>query len=430
MKHINTLLFFLLIFSHIQGQNVPPQDIKKVAPNDTIVPWKGPPEDQLKEIKKVKIEKLSDSTGNEPKKTILVDTTKQNKYGDLLNDDTAYNKKYPLWIPLTMVVGTNIIVWSLDRYLINAPYSHIGLETWQYNIRKGWEWDDDRFGINFIGHPYSGSMLFNTGRANGYNYLESGAFAVTGSLMWEYFGENTRPSYNDIITTPVNGAFLGEMFYRLSSNVLDDRTRGAERVFREILAGIIDPKRGLNRLLQGKTFRTTNKEIYQKEPLNVTLYGGLHKINYEPGSVLGSGSGNIMFNLKFDYGNPFELRLRKPFDFFKFRMEMDFGVGRKILSDVNGYGILFGQNYNYPKHSILVGGFQYYDYWDNKSFELGAIAFGGGVFSKLPVSKTSILYTNASITNTYPHYFSCWHNRNENTTSIGSVSNSIFYNGF
>jgi hypothetical protein len=49
------------------------------------------------------------------------------------------------------------------------------------------------------------------------------------------------------------------------------------------------------------------------------------------------------------------------------------------------------------KHSILFGIFQYSDYWDNKTFELGAIAFGGGVFSKLPISKTSELYTNIHI---------------------------------
>ncbi|MCW3117806.1 MAG: hypothetical protein JWM28_1888, partial [Chitinophagaceae bacterium] len=43
---------------------------------------------------------------------------------------------------------------------------------------------------------------------------------------------------------------------------------------------------------------------------------------------------------------------------------------------------------------MLIGGFQYYDYWDNKSFELGAIAFGAGAFFKLPISKTSIFYNN------------------------------------
>src|SRR5207253_7258198 len=121
----------------------------------------------------------------------------------------------------------------------------------------------DRFGINFIGHPYTGTLYFNSARSNGYSYWQSFPFGIEGSLMWEYFGENTKPSYNDIINTPVNGAFLGEILYRISSKILDDRTKGMQRFSRELLAGLIDPMRGVNRLLQGKSFRKTNKEVYQ-----------------------------------------------------------------------------------------------------------------------------------------------------------------------
>lgn len=46
---------------------------------------------------------------------------------------------------------------------------------------------------------------------------------------------------------------------------------------------------------------------------------------------------------------------------------------------------------------MLVGLFQHYDYWDNKTFELGTIAFGGGVVSKLPLILNSHLYTNVHL---------------------------------
>ena len=39
------------------------------------------------------MKELSDSSSNEPKKSPLVDSTLQNKYGDLLNDDSLYKKK-------------------------------------------------------------------------------------------------------------------------------------------------------------------------------------------------------------------------------------------------------------------------------------------------------------------------------------------------
>jgi hypothetical protein len=215
--------------------------------------------------------------------------------------------------------------------------------------------------------------------------------------MWEYFGENTRPSLNDVINTPVNGEFLGEIFYRVSSNILDDRTYGSERFFRELLAGIIDPVRGFNRLLQGKSFRHTTTEVYQKEPLNVTVSAGVHKINLDNKTFFGRGPTNTLVNIQFDYGNPFEERRRKPFDLFRFRTEFSFGSGRKILDNVLGYGILFGGNTHAGKLSVLYGVHQYYDYWDNNTFELGAIGFGGGLITKYSFSKTVELYTNVHV---------------------------------
>jgi hypothetical protein len=394
MKTAIIQLFYLFFSVFLYGQEVAPQNPKKVAPTDTIVPGKDTREDQIKKIDSVKVEKLSDSVGNEPQKSALVDTTKQNKYGDLLDDDTTYNKRSPLWVPAAEVLGAVTFTWALDRYVLNADYARIGFQSWKINITQGMEWDNDRFGVNFIGHPYSGTLSYNAGRSNGYNYYQSFCFALGGSLMWEYFGENTRPSYNDIIYTPVNGTFFGEIFYRLSSNILDDRTRGGERVFREIAAGLINPMRGINRLIHGQSFRRTNKEIYEKEPINISLYAGYRQINDIPYDAFGKATYSAMFNAQFDYGNPFELRKRKPFDFFKLRVDVNLGVGRKYLDNILGYAILFGKNRQLGKMAFLIGGFQYYDYWDNSKFELGTIGFGGGVISKYPLTKTSNLYTS------------------------------------
>jgi len=386
MKAVYIIALLILFCPFLNAQNRP-------VKADTIKPGKGNVDKQLDQINERKTRLHSDSLGNEPLKSRLIDKSIHNKYGDLLDDDPEYNKIYPLWRPAVGVLSSVALTWSMDRFILNADYARVGITTWKYNIKNGWEWDNDRFGVNFISHPYSGALYFNSARSNGYNYYQSFPFAVAGSLMWEYFGENTRPSFNDIINTPINGAFLGEILYRLSSNILDDRTRGADRVFREIAAGIVNPARGLNRLVQGKSFRTTNKEVYEKEPLNITLFTGVHRINDTTQRGLGNGFNSVMINAQFDYGNPFEIRSRKPFDFFKLRIDLDFGVGRKFLDNVLGYGILFGKNMQIGELAVLVGGFQYYDYWDNNTFELGTIGFGGGMLSKLPLSKTCNLYT-------------------------------------
>jgi hypothetical protein len=385
------ILFFLFLSSFwLQAQNV--------VSHDTIVPAKGNEKKQLKEIKKEKVEHHSDAKGSQPT-LALVDTTVQNKYADLLNDDTAYNKRYPIWIPAVETFGFNALIFSIDRYVFKYDFAtEVGMSSWKHNFKTGWEWDTDRFGVNFIGHPYSGNLSFNTARSTGYNFWQSIPFAVGGSLMWEYFGENTLPSYNDIINTPVSGVFLGELSYRLSSNILDDRTRGMERVMREIAAGIIDPVRGLNRIMQGKSFRKTNVEVYQKEPLNITLYGGVQKLKKDPEDITNTSIYNEILNLQLDYGNPFENRTRKPYDFFKLRVDLVYGAGRKFLDNVRGYGILYGKNYQSDSgnRAMLFGLYQYYDYWDNKDFELGAIGFGSGIITKLPVHKASKsnLYTS------------------------------------
>jgi len=333
---------------------------------------------------------LSSYTATAPVQLPLGDTVRYNMYGDLREDNPKYNPKSPWWTCGIRVVMNNVVTWAFDRYILNADYARISPDTWKHNLKTGFVWDTDRFGMNFFFHPLGGGGYFNAARANGHTFYESVPFAFGGSLMWEYFGENTLPAINDLINTTVTGAFLGEIEYRLSSDFLDDRTTGAERVFRELFAGIIDPSRGFSRFLQGKLFRVTTEEIYQKEPLNMTFSAGARWVN--DGRSFGTGTRSEMLTLHLDYGNPFEHRSRKTFDYFKLRADLSFGTGRKLVDNIMGHGLLFGKNIQPGNLDILIGGFQHYDYWDNKTFELGTIAFGGGMISKLPVSANSNLY--------------------------------------
>jgi hypothetical protein len=324
------------------------------------------------------------------------DSMKYNMYGDLRNDDPLYNKKSSLWMVALRVSLANVTTFAIDRYILNYSFSRVGFNSWNYNIQKEWEWDQDRFGMNYFFHPFSGGMYFNGARANGYSFFESVPFAALGSLEWEYFGETTRPSYNDLINTTINGSFLGEMFYRLGSDILDDQTTGANRFFREMVVAIMTPTRFFSRLLQGKLTRLTPEEVYQEEPLNITIAAGYHKVN--PGTIIeNGGTSSFNVNLNLDYGNPFEKISRKPFDFFKIRTDFDFGVGRKIIDNITGYGMLFGGNVQTGKLEMLTGLFQHMNFFDNNTFELGTMAFGPGIISKLPLSKSTSLYTNIHV---------------------------------
>ncbi len=392
MKTICFLLLLFLVPISLQAQFKPVFD-KKISLNQNV--WSGG------QISINKINRYSDITPKANKtsladtiNTSLTDTMKYNMYGDLLNDNPLYNEKSSPWMIVFRVTMSNISTFLIDRYIFNYNFSRVGFNSWKHNIKTGWEWDKDRFGMNYFFHPFSGAMYFNSARANGYSFFESVPFTLLGSLEWEYFGENTLPSYNDVINTPVNGIFLGEMFYRLGSNILDDQSTGWDRFFREMAVAVMTPTRFFSRLLQGKLTRLTPEEVYQKEPLNITLAAGYHRVNV--GNSKEKGSNSFNFNLHFDYGNPFEKRSRKPFDYFKLRTDLDFGVGRKIIDNITGYGILFGSNVQTGNLEMLAGLFQQMNFFDNKTFELGTIAFGPGVISKLPLSKSknTILFTN------------------------------------
>jgi hypothetical protein len=319
------------------------------------------------------------------------DKRPRNAYGDLLNDDPNYNRRYPVGIVLARVTSSNIFGWAYSRYVAKEDWARISIQSWKNNFKNGWEWDNDGFGTNFLIHPHAGSDYFNVARSNGYSFWGSYPFAFFGSAQWEWFGENTKPSKNDLLNTPISGAFLGEILYRISSNILDDRKRGGARMWREAVAGIINPTRALNRFTQGKLWKQTPFDVNQKEPLNVTLSAGAHRVNVN--NKFGSGPTNAILNLQLDYGDPFEVRRRKPFDVFRLRVESRYGDDKRIIDNILGYGVLFGKNIIKGNNGMLVGIFQHFDYWNNKVFELGTLGFGAGVISKIKFRTHSNLYS-------------------------------------
>jgi hypothetical protein len=329
------------------------------------------------------------------RKAFVKDTSFKMQRVFLTEDDPAYNKRYPLILPVAGIFVDNFLTLSFDRYLLNASYSHISLTTWKNNLKYGWVWDNDRFAMNFYFHPMGGGYFYNCGRSSGYNFYESTIFAAGGSLMWEYFGENTSPSLDDIINTTGNSMIFGEALYRLSSYILDDRTTGVERVFREIFAGLINPARGLNRLIQGKSFRITAKEVSQKEPVRLKLYAGEHLLN--KGTEFFGGRSSQIFGVDINYGDPFTDRPRKPFDVFNVNAELGNGDSRKILNILNGYGLLFGKNISSGKMDMLIGAFQNYNFFDNRLYELYSMSFGGGAITRIKFPRNMDLYTNCYI---------------------------------
>ncbi len=92
-----------------------------------------------------------------------------------------------------------------------SPFS-----KWWDNVSREPVWDSDDLFLNYVTHPYAGAIYYMGARSAGVNAFGSFLYSFAlSTFFWEYgieaFAE--RPSIQDLIVTPVAGAFLGEWFY-------------------------------------------------------------------------------------------------------------------------------------------------------------------------------------------------------------------------
>lgn len=82
-------------------------------------------------------------------------------------------------------------------------------------------WDEDDHSVNYIGHPYFGSLYYTRARERGYD--RAGAFWYAAGLSAAYeFGLEALfepPSIQDLVTTPVLGSLLGYWVEGVRNNI-------------------------------------------------------------------------------------------------------------------------------------------------------------------------------------------------------------------
>jgi hypothetical protein len=205
----------------------------------------------------------------------------------IAQNDTVVSPKRATAKTAVEIVGINVGIWAFDRYVIaNDEVYNINLNTMQRNLQHGFVWDNDQFSTNLLGHPYHGGLYFNAARINGMNFWQSIPYTFAGSLMWEYLMENEPPSINDFIATPIGGMALGEMTFRLSGLLIDNRATGWNRVGRELLSALISPMSGLNRVFSGDAWkvRHTGSEFPDDTPVNFYVATG-HRVLTEDSEI-------------------------------------------------------------------------------------------------------------------------------------------------
>lgn len=300
-------------------------------------------------------------------------------------DSVRFSKKH-FWRASAEVVGFNLGLWAFDRYVQKGDFAYISWNSVKENFRHGFIWDNDKLGTNTFLHPYNGSLYFNAARANGFNYWQSELFAIGGSAMWELFMECEYPSTNDIIATPVGGAALGEIMFRGSDALLDDRTGGFERFSREAAAFIVSPMRGLNRIVTGEAWRrrASTGRVFGTPRLSARLSAGFKMMELQ-GRLANMQAGGCL-QLDLEYGDRFEVpRKEKPFDYFTIRAELQLMKGQPLLNEIEVKGRLIGKELldNY-RTSGSIGLYQHFDFYDSDTIHSqGHVPFKLGIPASL-----------------------------------------------
>jgi hypothetical protein len=302
-------------------------------------------------------------SGVESKMSLAYQHNNYSKWGkvdipqSLAGDDfKPWESEKHFWVGVGEIAILEFIPWALARWIRHWEdpadnWAKVSSKSWWQNISHGWEYDGDNFETNNFAHPYHGNLFFNAGRTNGYDFWESTAWALTGSAIWEFFGETFRPAFNDWIYTGVGGVNLGEITYRLSSMVTDNTASGSDRVWSEIFGTLINPVRGFNRAISGEMGQNfPNPEWSRPDDFIITFDAGTRTIDKNGDKQYRDKELEGLFRLALVYGNPF--KSKKPFEYFGFNLAVASGLPH--FTQMNSTGYLFGYELKKNKHRFDV----------------------------------------------------------------------------
>ena len=276
--------------------------------------------------------------------------------GSFDDDYIPHDSTKHFWLAVGELALLEFIPWAFAKWIRTWEdpadnWANVSSDTWWRNISHGWEYDGDAFVTNNFAHPYHGALFFNAGRTNGYDFWESSAWALTGSAIWEYFGETFRPAFNDWIFTGVGGSNLGEVLYRLSSMVTDNSASGSERVWSEIFGTLINPIRGFNRAITGEMGKNyPNPEWSRPDDFLISFNSGTRTLDKNGDKDYRDNETEGLFAFDLTYGNKFDVD--DPFSFFTYGIAIS--SSEPHLTGMYSSGYLFGWELSENKHRFNV----------------------------------------------------------------------------
>lgn len=282
----------------------------------------------------------------------------------------------PSWtLPALEIVGFNLGLAAWNHLAMDEPFIPADPARIGDNATFGWSWDDDGFAINQIGHPLQGAAYYSIARANGHGYLGGLALATWGSVEWEYLGATSPPSLNDVVTTRLGGAMLGETTWRLAellSTPADGREAGW---LRRSGAFLLNPAHGIQtafapakRTRPARGPGIANLRLATGRPFGKGLMRAKGAADSPAHDVPLASTG-----LRFAYGDPFESK--QPFDHFTASIGLE--SSSSPVSDLSVRAQLWRLpvvDWGESEHVFHLA--QNYDYVNSAIYRLSANSFG------------------------------------------------------
>lgn len=141
--------------------------------------------------------------------------------------------KRDTWYFMGAQVGSLGILYLMPGAVTNwsdEQNDNFSLSKWHENISHP-HLDKDDFYLNYLLHPYWGATFYVRARERGYEKLNAFWYSAFLSTFYEAGPEALfeQPSIQDLVITPVFGAWLGEYFMGVRNRV---RERAKERGYR------------------------------------------------------------------------------------------------------------------------------------------------------------------------------------------------------
>ena len=306
-------------------------------------------------------------------------------------------------IAVDLGINAGILAW--DHFVQKREWAKVTFNVINNHFKRGFCWDGDSFSGNQFSHPYHGGLFYNAARQHGMSYGVSLLYPLLGSFTWEMFCERNRPAINDLLSTGIGGAAFGEVTHRTSDIFFDNSERGTKRVAREIIGSLLNPVRGIQRMISGEMWRVSpyrGKHIIP-EPYSFSVTAGVRHMSRH--SNLNNGMDIPYMNFAFSYGDRFDsVNKNHPYDWFTLNILANLSPDHPTIGEMDIIGRIASRQIHLKNGWKMDAAFyqtvKYVDNYgeggrySNKHSDYPviseAVSFGGGLYAEKTSTHTSV----------------------------------------